>query len=403
MKRRDTITALLFLLLTAVGLVLVATSFLGGEGKLETLLKTTVRERDPMVLLEGAESAVNSDLDRDHLFIQLYGGVQNLSGRRVIQDMVAGNTVAKLSTGALNFVNLGAAAQPDQAAVDARAEATAEFAGALEELGVPYLYVAAPQKIQRGGDTLPKGLEENGNATCDSYLEGLDRLGVDYIDLRPLFESNGIYSNWFFYTDHHWKPEAAFFAWQYLAGELDVRYGIETPSILTDPNNWQTTVLEDFFLGSQGKRVGSLYAGVDDFTIYTPKFDTNLTYVNSDGSFNRSGPFEQSVCFPERVAEKDWFNGNPYTYYSGGDYGMATMINHNNPDGPKVVLLRESFSCTMAPFLSLSCSELTTIDLRHFTGDLMETMEELEPDLVLTLYTASTAGLDNMFEFSKTE
>lgn len=403
MKRRDTITALLFLLLTAVGLVLVATSFLGGEGKLETLLKTTVRERDPMVLLEGAESAVNSDLDRDHLFIQLYGGVQNISGRRVIQDMVAGNTVAKLSTGALNFVNLGAAAQPDQAAVDARAEATAEFAGALEELGVPYLYVAAPQKIQRGGDTLPKGLEENGNATCDAYLEGLDRLGVDYIDLRPLFESNGIYSNWFFYTDHHWKPEAAFFAWQYLAGELDVRYGIETPSILTDPNNWQTTVLEDFFLGSQGKRVGSLYAGVDDFTIYTPKFDTNLTYVNSDGSFNRSGPFEQSVCFPERVAEKDWFNGNPYTYYSGGDYGMATMINHNNPDGPKVVLLRESFSCTMAPFLSLSCSELTTIDLRHFTGDLMETMEELEPDLVLTLYTASTAGLDNMFEFSKTE
>lgn len=403
MKRRDTITALLFLLLTAVGLVLVATSFLGGEGKLETLLKTTVRERDPMVLLEGAESAVNSDLDRDHLFIQLYGGVQHLSGRRVIQDMVAGNTVAKLSTGALNFVNLGAAAQPDQAAVDARAEATAEFAGALEELGVPYLYVAAPQKIQRGGDTLPKGLEENGNATCDAYLEGLDRLGVDYIDLRPLFESNGIYSNWFFYTDHHWKPEAAFFAWQYLAGELDVRYGIETPTVLTDPNNWQTTVLEDFFLGSQGKRVGSLYAGVDDFTIYTPKFDTNLTYVNSDGSFNRSGPFEQSVCFPERVAEKDWFNGNPYTYYSGGDYGMATMINHNNPDGPKVVLLRESFSCTMAPFLSLSCSELTTIDLRHFTGDLMETMEELEPDLVLTLYTASTAGLDNMFEFSKTE
>ena len=56
MKRRDTITALLLLLLTAVGLVLVAASFLGGEGKLETLLKTTVRERDPMVLLEGAES-----------------------------------------------------------------------------------------------------------------------------------------------------------------------------------------------------------------------------------------------------------------------------------------------------------------------------------------------------------
>ena len=403
MKRRNTITAILFLLLTAAGLIMVATSFLGGEGKLETLLKTTVRDRDPSALLEGAESAVNSDLDRDHLFIQLYGGVQRLSGRRVIQDMVAGNTVAKLSTGALNFVNLGAAAQPDQAAVDARAEATAEFAGELEAHGVPYLYIAAPQKIKRGGDMLPDGLEENGNATCDAYLEALDKRGVDYIDLRPLFESNGIYSNWFFNTDHHWKPEAAFFAWQNLTGELDLRYGFETPSALTDPNNWNTRVLEDFFLGSQGKRVGSLYAGADDFTLYTPKFDTDLTYANSDGSFTRSGPFDQSVCFPERVAEQDWFNGNPYTYYSGGDYAMATMTNHKNPHGPKVVLIRESFSCALAPFLALSCSELTTIDLRYFTGDLMDTIQELDPDLVLTLYTASTAGLDNMFEFEKTE
>ena len=403
MKRRNTITALLFLLLTGAGLLLVLTAFIGGEGKLEGLLKSALRERDPSAVLEEAESAVNSDLDRDHLFIQIYGGVQRLSGRKVIQDMVAGNTVAKLSTGALNFVNLGAAAEPDQEAVSRRAEHTAEFAAKLEARGIPYLYIAAPQKIQRGGEELPQGLEENGNATCDAYLAELDQRGVDYLDLRPVFEGNGIYSNWFFRTDHHWKPEAAFFAWQYLTGELDLRYGYETPPALTSPGNWNTQVLEDFFLGSQGKRVGSLYAGVDDFTIYTPKFDTDLTYTNSDGSFSRSGSFEQSVCFPERVAERDWFNGNPYTYYSGGDYGMATMVNHKNPKGPKVVLLRESFSCTLAPFLALSCSELTTIDLRHFSGDLMDTIGELDPDLVLTLYTASSAGLDNMFEFETTE
>ena len=403
MKRRNTITALQFLLLTAAGLTLVLTAFVGGEGKLEGLLKSAVRERDPGAVLSEAESAVNSDLDRDHLFIQLYGGVQRLSGRRMIQDMVAGNTVAKLSTGALNFVNLGAAGQVDQEAVGRRAQATAELAAKLEVRGIHYLYIAAPQKIQRGAELLPRGLEESGNATCDAYLAELDRLGVDYLDLRPVFESNGIYSNWFFRTDHHWKPEAAFFAWQYLSGELDLRYGYETPSILTNPNNWSTRVLDDFFLGSQGKRVGSLYAGVDDFTIYTPKFDTNLTYTNSDGSFDRSGPFAQSVCFPERVEEREWFNGNPYTYYSGGDYAMATMVNHNNPKGPKVVLLRESFSCALAPFLALSCSELTTIDLRYYQGDLLETIEGLEPDLVMTMYAASSTGLENMFAFEGTE
>lgn len=402
MKHRYTVTALLFLLLLAGGFVMLVTSFFGREGSFEALLKTFVQDKNVPAFLDQAESAVNEDLDRDHLFIQLYGGVQRVSGRRLIQDMVEGNSVAKLSTGALNFVALGTLSQPGED-VKARARNTAVFADALEEEGIPFLYVAAPQKIQRGIQLLPEGLKENGNAYCDAYLAELEQLGVDFFDLRPLFESNGIYSSWFFNTDHHWKPEAAFFAWQHLAKLMDDSYGFVTPSRFTDPSNWNKTVLEDYFLGSQGKRVGSLYGGVDDFTIYTPKFDTELTYASQTGGFERSGPFNQSVCFPERVAERDWFGGNPYTYYSGGDYSLATMTNYKNPNGPKIVLLRESFSCALAPFLALSCSELTTIDLRTFSGDMMETIREIDPDLVITLYTASTTGLDNMFEFIKTE
>ncbi len=108
-------------------------------------------------------------------------------------------------------------------------------------------------------------------------------------------------------------------------------------------------MLEHFFLGSQGKRVGSLYAGADDITLYTPKFDTELTYSCPAYGFTRTGPFETSVCFPERVAQQDWFNGNPYTYYAGGDYPIATITNHKNPDGPRVVLLRDSFACALTP------------------------------------------------------
>ena len=402
MKRRNTITALLFLALTAGGFVLLLTSFFGREGSFESLLKTFAKDRDVTAFLAGAETAVNQDLDRDHLFIQIYGGIQRLIGRRMVEDAVDENTVVKLATGALNFVKPDSTAQPAES-VDDNAAATAKLARDLEKQKIPYLFVLAPQKIQRGQDLLPVGMAENGNTTADACLEGLDQWGTSSVDLRPLFESNGIYSGWFFNTDHHWKPEAAFFAWQNLAQVLDHNYGFTTPSALTDPANWSTTVLDDFFLGSQGKRVGSLYAGVDDFTIYTPKFETNLTYTSVDGGFDRTGPFNQSVCFPERVEEKDWFNGNPYTYYSGGDYGMATMTNHNNPDGPKVVLLRESFSCALAPFLALSCSELTTIDLRQFQGDLLETIEGLEPDLVMTLYAASTTGLENMFAFDGTE
>ena len=176
------------------------------------------------------------------------------------------------------------------------AAATAAFSQDLEALGILYLYVNAPQKLQRGEALLPTGVEEYGNESADAFLEELERQGTDYVDLRPLFEENGIYSNWFFRTDHHWKPEAAFFAWQALTDELEERYGLAADPALTDPANWDTRVLEHFFLGSQGKRVGSLYAGADDITLYTPKFDSELTYSCPAYGFTRIGPFGSAVA-----------------------------------------------------------------------------------------------------------
>ena len=399
MNRRNTMTAVVFLAAVAAGLLLLATAWFGGEGDLEHLLKTSFEQRDAAAVLEGAESAANQDLDRHHLFIQLYGGVQRLTGRRVVEDTVSANTVVKLSTGALNFVDLQAGPVREET-ITAHADATVEFARALKELGIPYRFVLAPQKIEQGQDLLPEGVQEYGNETADAFLAALEAEGTPYTDLRPLFEENGTYADWFFRTDHHWKPEAAFFAWQYLTGQVDL---LATDPSLTDPDNWETTVLEDFFLGSQGKRVGSLYAGADDFTLYTPRFNTDLSYTCPFYAIDRTGPFAESVCFPERVEERDWFNGNPYTYYAGGDYPLATITNHENPDGPRVVLLRDSFACALTPFLSLSCSQLTTIDLRYFQGDLLESIAELEPDLVLTLYNVGGIGLDELFQYQKTE
>ncbi len=398
MRRRDTLTAVCFLAALAAGLVLLVSSCFGGEGHLEALLKTAWRERDPQAVLDGAEQAANQDLDRDHLFIQLYGGVQRLSGRRVMEDPVSSNTVVKLSTGALNFANLQANPQASpQAGINAAA--TAAFAQGLEALDIPYRFLLAPQKIGRGQALLPPGVSENGNATADRFLAGLAEAGVDATDLRPLFEERGAYAGWFFRTDHHWRPEAAFLAWQSLTGLLEEEYGFAADPSLTDEANWEQTVLEDFFLGSQGKRVGSLYAGTDDFTVYTPRFDTDLSYTCPFYAIDRSGPFQQSVCFPERIERRDWFGGNPYTYYAGGDYPLATIVNRKHPDGPRIVLLRDSFACALTPFLALSCSELVTIDLRYFQGDLTQTIAELEPDLVLTLCTASTTGNEAIFQY----
>ena len=134
MRRRDTITAVGFLGLLAAGLLLLATAFFGGEGQLEHLLKSAWAERDLQAVLEGAEAAANRDLDRDHLFIQLYGGVQRLTARRVVEDVVSENSVVRLSTGALHFIDMQD--RPALAEAEANAADTAAFAQDLDRKSV---------------------------------------------------------------------------------------------------------------------------------------------------------------------------------------------------------------------------------------------------------------------------
>lgn len=66
--------------------------------------------------------------------------------------------------------------------------------------------------------------------------------------------------------------------------------------------------------------MGSLYAGVDDFEWWTPKEAGRFTLDVEEYGIHREGSWDEALLFPERMEVKDWFNGNPYTLYSGGDY-----------------------------------------------------------------------------------
>lgn len=396
--RKETLTAIVFLIGTLLAFCYVGYLALTGQSELRKEIGRLRRNPGTvMEFLETAESKLNADLDREHGFIQLYGGFQRLTGRHMLEDVDQSSRVVKLKNGTLHFSYLDA----KPAEVRPQIDGTNELSQTLANEDIPFLYVAAPQKIEPGVDLLPTGLSDYGNDNADRFLAGLDAAGTNYLDLRPLFVSTGNYASWFFRTDHHWKPEAAFFAWQHLSQVLEQNYGIHTDPRYLDETNYDKISYKDWFLGSQGKRSGSFYAGTDDITEYIPRFETDFTYTCPFYAIDRSGPFEQSLLFHERLSKRDWFGGNPYTLYAGGDYPRATIVNHQNPEGKKIVLIRESFACAMTPFLALSCSELTTIDLRSFSGNLTDTLRTLQPDLVMVLYNVSTVGNQSMFEFTQ--
>lgn len=383
MKRTNTYLAALFLL--ALTALLGVTLLSGKTIASEVLTDLRAEEQSLTARLEsatgGAESAVNAALRRGNLAVELYGGALRLMGKRVSEDAsVADYTVVRMDNGAITFCNLETETLPDNSAA---ADEVAGWAQALEQAEIPLLYVAYPKKTPRTDNGLPPDIPDWPVLKMNALVEHMRERGVDVLDLRDTFEGRGDYSDLFYRTDHHWNIEGGFFAFQTICETLRAEYGMAMDPWFEDASHYHWDVLENWFLGSQGKRVGSLFAGVDDFTVMTPDFETDFTFSIPSRETVRKGTMEETILFPERIGEKDYYNANPYTYYAGGDYDYVTIENHRNPDGPSILVVRDSMTCALTPFLALDCSKLTLIDTRYFQGDVAAATLELQPDIVL--------------------
>ena len=331
----------------------------------------------------STEDALSASLRRGNAAVELYGGLLRLMGKDVSEDpSIPDYSVARLDNGQINFVNLDTQELPD---ISKSVSEISGWAHTLAEQDIPLLHIAYPKKTPRTDSGMPVGVEDWPVLKMSALVDGLRSEGVSVLDLRDAFEGLGDYSHLFFRTDHHWNIRGGLFAWQTVAETLRADYGLPIDPFYEDGDNYSSEILEHWFLGSQGKRVGTLFGGADDFELLTPDFDTSFTFTVHDTATIRSGSMEETILFPQRVAQKDYYNGNPYTYYGGGDYGLLTIRNHLNPDGPSILLVRDSMACAVTPFMASACSRLVQVDTRYYEGDPAQLALELGVDMVLVL------------------
>lgn len=378
--RLQNLTALCFLLFLAVFFVLSLRSF--------------ARESYYALRAGGdtalAESRFNDFLPGKEAWVTLNGGVQKLLGRREVNERY------RLDNGQLTYV----IPELDMSSIAAN---TADFAGALEERGVPFLYVNLLFKVDEEDKQLPPGVEDYSNENADSFLALLDAAGVDNLDLRKLEKAEGLdHYSLFFGTDHHWTPETGLWASHRIAqalGERDPDLAVDLS--LLDPANYDKEVLEGVFLGSHGRRVGTWYAGLDDLSILAPRFATRLRFSVPSEGLVREGSFEETMLFPEKLTDGDLMNSSRYDVYCGGQYDLLRVENLLGGNGKRLLVLQDSFSLVVIPFLSLGCESVDYLDLRLWDGDLLAYVEETKPDMVVVLYNPGALEDNNtvMFEF----
>ena len=265
------------------------------------------------------------------------------------------------------------------------------FQSCLEKRGIPFLFVLAPAKADLAGELFPHGVTTNQNANADELLSLLEKDQVNTLDLRPMLSATSEEIEAYFYrTDHHWTPTGALSAVEPITKEMGRVLNKNLDLTYADPELWEKHTVKDWFLGSHGKRVGTLFGGVDDLIYYTPKFETEMSCAIPKHRTLYKGDFSQANIRDEHIIKKDYFGDNPYCVYIGGDYPLVQHRNQIAPNDLKVMLIKDSFMLPEQAFQSALFSEIDVVDPRHFSQcTITEYVDIYQPDIVVMIANPS--------------
>ncbi|MBE6023578.1 MAG: hypothetical protein E7231_10145 [Cellulosilyticum sp.] len=333
--------------------------------------------------ISGLESGVNDNVYAKNSYVNLFGLTSKILNKKYIIETNVTNSVVKDSQGKLQFVTFPVDTQP-------YVDKIAGIKSVLDELGTPLLYVQTPLKVINGYDEMPIGITDSAETNTNHFMQQLDAAGITRLDLRENVSGEDLDLGSLFYnTDHHWTTQTAFWAVGEVVDYLKANMGIDLDpnNFYTNAENYTSKFYEDSFLGSQGRRVGKYYGGVDDYTLMLPNYDTDysVTINKANASTTAEGTFEDALVKYNLLNTEDIFT-NRYAAYFGADFPEVIVKNKSADNDMKVLIFKDSFGLPFSAFLSTMVGETRLLDTRYYDGDVQEYIKEYNPDLVLYVY-----------------
>lgn len=343
---------------------------------------------DPEQIITEIESGVNEQFYGRHGFIDLFGALQKMMGKREMNDF----EVVQDEQGFLHYTYFGEGASETIDLV----ESLNDYRNGIKDKNVKFMYAMTPDKFIPGYTTFSKGLPYNyANETADLFLEHLQNYKIDSLDFRVGLEESGINKADLFYkTDHHWKVETAFWGFTRLLDELREKYDLEIPNYkeVTNLDNYNQITYPNSFIGSMGRKNGVYYSGVDDFTFIYPKFQTEYAYkaITKGAKIETYGTFDQALlCMVPFAQDRNKYDvmSDKYAGYLYGNQGIA-HIKNKKVKGPKIMLVKDSFMLPLASFLSTVCSDVYLVDARYYEKSILDYTNSIKNlDYVIVSYT----------------
>ncbi len=242
-------------------------------------------------------------------------------------------------------------------------------------LDIPLTVGIAPNSYAILEDKWPVGFQNlDEKAYIQKIYQQLSATSAQTLDLvAPLQAHNQDYI--YYRTDHHWTTYGAYLGYSAYVQSL----GMEP----VDLSTLTAHQVQDFY-GTYFSRCKKTNTPADTITYY----DIPITSMEFNGkTVNSLYQYEQ---FDKR---------DKYAAFLYGNNGVTTIrsnnnLNHVEGETSRVLVIKDSFSNCMVPFLTYQFDEVVVVDLRYLPAGLNELIQTGDFDQVLLLYCFSSFESD---------
>lgn len=253
-------------------------------------------------------------------------------------------------------------------------DAITKFAKSID---VPTTVMFAPSTGYVAENVLPKLHDKyNDDAYFSETQKTLSQNDVAFVDLRSTFKNEYSKGTQLYYkTDHHWTTAGAYTAYVQLCKSLGIKSAEKSSFNIESYSN---------FYGTTYSTSGFWNVPPDKIQVWNnPKnTDKNIQVAITEGKDIKK---YKSMYFYNHLKEDD-----KYPVFLDGNHAV-TEITNKNAAGGTIVLIKDSFSHSLAPFLAENYSKVVLVDLRYYKLSVSDIVKKEKAQQVVVLY-----GIDNI-------
>ncbi len=219
-------------------------------------------------------------------------------------------------------------------------------------------------------DKLPPIHKEYKDGELIKTAHDMSAAVLGYIDLEKPFMRLKDECSLYYRTDHHWTTAGAYNAYV----EYCKNIGFEPM--------WEFEISKyDGFFGTSYSKSALWGTGGDTIEIWDYPYDVSVRIDDEEYE-------SEQLFYRHHLSEPD-----KYPVFLDGNHPIVRIVNHGNPNGGKLLVIKDSFAHSMAPFLANHYSEIDMIDLRYYFEPVSDLVREKGYDRILYLY-----GIENLTE-----